>query len=71
MIVGVVDIGGCINFNHPVIFDKLAVDPNQKQAIVGDLDRFMRRKDYCRKVGKARKREATCCTALKGQENRV
>ncbi|KAL0448346.1 UNVERIFIED_CONTAM: AAA-ATPase [Sesamum latifolium] len=47
---------GCINFDHPVTFDKLAMDPNLKQAIVDDLDRFVRRKDYYRKVGKAWKR---------------
>ncbi|KAL0344279.1 UNVERIFIED_CONTAM: AAA-ATPase [Sesamum angustifolium] len=29
------------------------MDPNLKQAIIDDLDRFVRRKDYNRKVGKA------------------
>ncbi|KAK4417422.1 AAA-ATPase [Sesamum alatum] len=47
---------GCINFDHPVTFDKLAMDPNLKQAVIDDLDRFLRRKDYYRKVGKAWKR---------------
>ncbi|KAL0332934.1 UNVERIFIED_CONTAM: AAA-ATPase [Sesamum calycinum] len=47
---------GCINFDHPVTFDKLAMDPNLKQDIIDDLDRFVRRKDYYRKVGKAWKR---------------
>ncbi|KAL0349540.1 UNVERIFIED_CONTAM: AAA-ATPase [Sesamum radiatum] len=46
----------CINFDHPVTFDKLAMDPNLKQAIIDDLDRFVRRKDYYRKLGKAWKR---------------
>lgn len=47
---------GCINLDHPVTFDKLAMDPNLKHAIIEDLDRFVRRKDYYKKVGKAWKR---------------
>lgn len=47
---------GCINLDHPVTFDKLALDPNLKRAIIEDLDRFVRRKDYYKKVGKAWKR---------------
>ncbi|KAK4417423.1 AAA-ATPase [Sesamum alatum] len=47
---------GCVNLDHPVTFDKLAMDPNMKRAIIEDLDRFVRRKDYYRKVGKAWKR---------------
>ncbi|KAL2236324.1 AAA-ATPase At2g18193-like [Sesamum indicum] len=47
---------GCVNLDHPATFDKLAMDPNMKRAIVEDLDRFVRRKDYYRKVGKAWKR---------------
>ncbi|PIN15791.1 AAA+-type ATPase [Handroanthus impetiginosus] len=47
---------GCINLDHPVTFDKLAMDPNVKRAIIEDLDRFLRRKDYYKKVGKAWKR---------------
>ncbi|KAL0448345.1 UNVERIFIED_CONTAM: AAA-ATPase [Sesamum latifolium] len=47
---------GCVNLDHPVTFDKLAMDPNLKRSIIEDLDRFVRRKDYYRKVGKAWKR---------------
>ncbi|KAL0379210.1 UNVERIFIED_CONTAM: AAA-ATPase [Sesamum radiatum] len=47
---------GCINLDHPATFDKLAMDPNLKRSIIEDLDRFLRRKDYYRKVGKAWKR---------------
>ncbi|KAI3450990.1 hypothetical protein Pfo_007655 [Paulownia fortunei] len=47
---------GCINLDHPVTFDKLAMDPNLKRSIIEDLDRFLRRKDYYKKVGKAWKR---------------
>ncbi|KAL6552246.1 hypothetical protein OROGR_008400 [Orobanche gracilis] len=47
---------GCVSLDHPVTFDKLAMDPNLKRAIIEDLDRFVRRKEYYRKVGKAWKR---------------
>ncbi|KAL8479618.1 hypothetical protein ACS0TY_026496 [Phlomoides rotata] len=47
---------GRINLDHPVTFDKLAMDPNLKRAIIDDLDRFLGRKDYYKKVGKAWKR---------------
>ncbi|KAK6125678.1 hypothetical protein DH2020_040584 [Rehmannia glutinosa] len=47
---------GCINLDHPVTFDKLAMDPTLKKGIIEDLDRFLRRKEYYRKVGKAWKR---------------
>ncbi|KAL0332932.1 UNVERIFIED_CONTAM: AAA-ATPase [Sesamum calycinum] len=30
----------CINLDHPLTFDKLAMDPNMKRAIIEDLDRF-------------------------------
>ncbi|KAL7144197.1 hypothetical protein ABFS83_08G242900 [Erythranthe nasuta] len=47
---------GCINLDHPVTFNKLAMEPALKNGIIEDLDRFVRRKDYYRKVGKAWKR---------------
>ncbi|GFP82014.1 probable mitochondrial chaperone bcs1 [Phtheirospermum japonicum] len=47
---------GSVNLDHPVTFDKLAMDPNLKRAVIEDLDRFLRRKEYYRKVGKAWKR---------------
>ncbi|XP_051148303.1 AAA-ATPase At2g18193-like [Andrographis paniculata] len=47
---------GCINLDHPVTFEKLAMDPTLKQGIIQDLERFLRRKDYYKKVGKAWKR---------------
>lgn len=49
-------IWGGINLDHPATFDTLAMDPDAKSAIIEDLDRFVRRKDYYRKVGKAWKR---------------
>ncbi|KAL1186463.1 hypothetical protein V6Z11_A01G179500 [Gossypium hirsutum] len=37
-------------------FDKLAMDPAVKKELVDDLDRFVRRRDYYKRVGKAWKR---------------
>ncbi|WVZ66102.1 hypothetical protein U9M48_015376 [Paspalum notatum var. saurae] len=41
---------------HPATFDTVAMDPALKRAIVDDLDRFLKRKDYYRRIGKAWKR---------------
>ncbi|XP_027180060.1 AAA-ATPase At3g50940-like isoform X1 [Coffea eugenioides] len=45
-----------INLEHPSTFDTIALDAKLKKAITEDLDRFVRRKDFYRKVGKAWKR---------------
>jgi chaperone BCS1 len=45
-----------INHHHPATFDTLAMDPALKSAVVDDLDRFLKRKDYYRRIGKAWKR---------------
>ncbi|WVZ11145.1 hypothetical protein V8G54_015675 [Vigna mungo] len=42
--------------SHPATFDTLALDPELKQAIVDDLDRFKKRKEFYKKVGKPWKR---------------
>ncbi|KAJ7944240.1 AAA-ATPase [Quillaja saponaria] len=42
--------------NHPATFEKLAMEPELKKAIIDDLDRFLRRKEFYKKVGKAWKR---------------
>ncbi|KGN49285.2 AAA-ATPase At2g18193 [Cucumis sativus] len=47
---------GSVNLEHPATFDTLAMDPELKQSIIEDLDRFVRRKDFYKKVGKAWKR---------------
>uniref|UniRef100_A0A2N9GGT8 AAA+ ATPase domain-containing protein n=1 Tax=Fagus sylvatica TaxID=28930 RepID=A0A2N9GGT8_FAGSY len=47
---------GSINLEHPATFDTLAMDPEHKKAIINDLDRFLRRKEFYKKVGKAWKR---------------
>lgn len=45
-----------VNLNHPATFETLAMDTSLKNAILQDLQRFLRRKDHYRKVGKAWKR---------------
>ncbi|KAI9168673.1 hypothetical protein LWI28_000265 [Acer negundo] len=47
---------GSTNLDHPATFDKIAMDPVVKQALIDDLDRFVRRRDFYRRVGKAWKR---------------
>ncbi|XP_025806447.1 AAA-ATPase ASD, mitochondrial-like [Panicum hallii] len=45
-----------VPFEHPATFDTLAMDPDDKEAIVDDLEAFREAKDYYAKVGKAWKR---------------
>lgn len=47
---------GSINLDHPATFDTVAMEPDLKQFVIDDLDRFVRRKDFYKKVGKAWKR---------------
>ncbi|XP_061345613.1 AAA-ATPase At2g18193-like [Gastrolobium bilobum] len=42
--------------SHPATFDTLALTPELKQDIIDDLDRFLRRKELYKKVGKPWKR---------------
>ncbi|KAG5559857.1 hypothetical protein RHGRI_003222 [Rhododendron griersonianum] len=49
-------VWGSINLDHPATFDTLAMDPELKKAIIDDLERFLKRKDFYKKVGKAWKR---------------
>ncbi|CAD6217881.1 unnamed protein product [Miscanthus lutarioriparius] len=42
-----------ITHHHSSTFDTLAMDPVLKQSIVDDLDRFLGRRDYYRRIGKA------------------
>ncbi|XP_027347792.1 AAA-ATPase At3g50940-like [Abrus precatorius] len=44
------------NLDHPATFDTLALDGDVKEFVMEDLKRFVRRKEYYRKVGKAWKR---------------
>ncbi|XP_057537084.1 AAA-ATPase At3g50940-like [Amaranthus tricolor] len=50
------DYWSCINLDHPATFDKIAMDPELKKGLIEDLDRFISRREYYRRVGKAWKR---------------
>lgn len=45
-----------INHHHPATFDTLAMDPALKRDVRDDLDRFLKRKEYYRRIGRAWKR---------------
>jgi chaperone BCS1 len=45
-----------VKLDHPSTFDTLAMEASMKETIMEDLRRFVSRKDYYRKVGKAWKR---------------
>ncbi|KAI3798865.1 hypothetical protein L1987_34149 [Smallanthus sonchifolius] len=45
-----------VNLDHPAKFDTLAMDTDAKEKVMKDLDRFVERREYYRKVGKAWKR---------------
>ncbi|PWA70432.1 ATPase, AAA-type, core [Artemisia annua] len=45
-----------VNLDHPANFTTLAMDSDVKDKVMKDLDRFVERRDYYRKVGKAWKR---------------
>ena len=47
---------GSIDLTHPSTFDTLAMDPTLKEELIADLDRFVKRKEFYKKVGKAWKR---------------
>ena len=47
---------GSIVLEHPTTFEKLAMDPKQKRMLKDDLDRFINRKEWYKKVGKSWKR---------------
>ncbi|CAL5083254.1 unnamed protein product [Urochloa decumbens] len=45
-----------ITRHHPATFDTLAMDPALKDGIIADLDRFLKRREYYRRIGKTWKR---------------
>lgn len=45
-----------INLEHPSTFETLAMEPGLKNALIEDLNRFVTRKDFYKKVGRAWKR---------------
>lgn len=50
------DCWSAINLHHPSTFETLAMDSKLKQSVMDDLARFVKRKDYYKKIGKAWKR---------------
>ncbi|PQM40620.1 hypothetical protein Pyn_36133 [Prunus yedoensis var. nudiflora] len=47
---------GSINLEHPATFETMALEPDLKRTIVEDLERFVSRREFYKKVGKAWKR---------------
>ncbi|OAY82697.1 putative mitochondrial chaperone bcs1 [Ananas comosus] len=45
-----------IDLHHPSTFDTLAMDTELKKAVMDDLSKFVKRKDYYKRIGKAWKR---------------
>ncbi|EOA26159.1 hypothetical protein CARUB_v10019597mg, partial [Capsella rubella] len=45
-----------VTFDHPSTFKTLAMDSDVKTSVMGDLDEFVKRSDYYKRVGKAWKR---------------
>ncbi|XP_073108718.1 AAA-ATPase At3g50940-like [Elaeis guineensis] len=45
-----------INLHHPSTFDTLAMEQELKRTVMEDLSRFVKRKDYYKRIGKAWKR---------------
>ncbi|XP_020532380.1 protein HYPER-SENSITIVITY-RELATED 4 isoform X2 [Jatropha curcas] len=45
-----------VNLDHPATLETIALETELKDRILKDLERFVKRKDYYRKVGKAWKR---------------
>ncbi|XP_044508673.1 AAA-ATPase At3g50940-like [Mangifera indica] len=50
------DVWQSVNLDHPATFDTLAMDSNLKEKIMEDLERFVKRKEFYKRVGKAWKR---------------
>ncbi|KAJ4749999.1 P-loop containing nucleoside triphosphate hydrolases superfamily protein [Rhynchospora pubera] len=45
-----------VDLHHPSTFDTLAMDSELKQSLMDDLERFVKRRDYYKRIGKAWKR---------------
>lgn len=45
-----------VNLDHPATFETVAMECDVKEFVIKDLERFVKRKEYYRKVGKAWKR---------------
>ncbi|KAH9696263.1 protein HYPER-SENSITIVITY-RELATED 4 [Citrus sinensis] len=53
---GDTEIWQSVNLDHPATFDTLAMDFDMKKMIMDDLERFLKRKEFYKRVGKAWKR---------------
>lgn len=53
---GTIDNWSAVVLNHPATFECIAMDPDKKTELLEDLDMFVRRKEYYRRVGRAWKR---------------
>ncbi|XP_054825798.1 AAA-ATPase At5g17760-like isoform X3 [Prosopis cineraria] len=45
-----------VNLEHPSTFETLAMEPELKNAVIEDLNRFVKRKEFYKRVGRAWKR---------------
>jgi mitochondrial chaperone BCS1 len=45
-----------VKLRHPATFDAVAMDDKKKNALINDLSRFVQRKEYYKRIGKAWKR---------------
>lgn len=50
------DYWSSVVLNHPATFETMAMDQSKKAEIIEDIDMFVRRKEYYRRVGRAWKR---------------
>ncbi|KAJ6684874.1 BCS1 AAA-TYPE ATPASE [Salix purpurea] len=48
-------------FDNPATFDTIAMDPEMKRELIEDLDRFVEKREFYRRVGKAWKRGYLFC----------
>ncbi|KAL9418142.1 hypothetical protein AB3S75_041041 [Citrus x aurantiifolia] len=53
---GDTEIWQSVNLDHPATFDTLAMGFDMKKMIMDDLERFLKRKEFYKRVGKAWKR---------------
>lgn len=45
-----------MNLDHPATFETVAMESDAKEMLMKDFERFMKRREHYRKVGKAWKR---------------
>ncbi|KAL4332914.1 hypothetical protein GQ457_07G021240 [Hibiscus cannabinus] len=50
------DFWGSVNLDHTASFETMAMDPMMKAALIEDLDRFTRSREFYRRVGRVWKR---------------